>query len=397
MLRKNAFGSVLLLLAFLFVVVSPVLAQDGSKKWTFMVYMDADNNLDPAGIDDIFEMQTVGSSSDVEVVVLFDRWFEECGFNGSAMLHIHLGWNETVWGGWSDDYELNMGDPETLTWFVNYTVQNFPADRYALILWDHGGNWDGVCWDWTDDDYLTIEEIKEALSNSIVDRVDLLGFDACDMGSIEVAYTMKLSGKVRVMVASEDDVPWSGWPYDMILGDLVQTPSWNEYELSINIVDQYVASYRKVGWCKVFTTLSAVDLTQMDEEISHLTTLTEELLTNFDKHKNTVTAAKNRADRYWFGAWHQGSYIDLHHFLSSLARIEEDLKEYTDPILEAWSDLVIHSECCAGPHNHGGQGLTIYFPRNRNSFYTPEPYYENIPEFAEETSWDTLLSTYFAK
>jgi len=394
--KKIAFSLSLLLLTSLLWVPS-VFAQDSSKKWTFMVYMDADNNLDQAGLDDISEMQTVGSSPDVDVVVLFDRWSEEFGRNGSAILHINLGGNETVWGGWTNDWELNMGDPETLTWFINYTVENFPADKYALILWDHGGNWEGVCWDWTNDDYLAMEEVRDALANSIIDKVDLLGFDACLMASIEVAYTMALSGKVGVMVASEDSIPWDGWPYDTILGDLVENLSWNEYEFSIDIVNKYIASYSKVGWCKVFATLSAVDLTKIDEVVSRMATLAEELSTNFDKYKNAITGAKNGADRYWFGAWHQGSYIDLYQFVQRLGMMERDLKPYMDPILGGWRNFVIYSKCCNGPHVLGGEGLTVYFPRNRNLFYTPQPYYESVPEFGEETGWNSLLTAYFEK
>jgi len=397
MFRKNTFGLALSISIALLVVVAPVHAQNDSRKWTVMVYMDADNNLDLAGVNDIVEMEAVGSSSQVDIVVLFDRWHIMCGANGSAILHIEAGTNTTIWGGWSKDYELNMGDPETLTWFIDYSFEHYPADRYALILWDHGGNWEGVCWDWTDSDYLTMEEIKEALANSVIDNIDLLGFDACLMGSIEVAYTVKLSGKASVMVASEDSIPWNGWPYDMILDDLVQTPSWDEYEFSVDIVDNYVASYSKIGWCKIFSTLSAIDLSQMEETIIDLTSLTGELLVSFDKYKGAVTGAKNEADRYWSGMWHQGPYIDLYHFVDSLGGIENDLRTYTDPILETWNDLVIHSKCSAGPHNRGAEGLTIYFPRNRNYFYTPEPYYESITEFADETSWNTLLETYFTK
>jgi len=128
-----------------------------------------------------------------------------------------------------------------------------------------------------------------------------------------------------------------------------------------------------------------------------LTTLTGELVINFDKYRDAINGAKNKADRHWSGMWHQGPYIDLYHFVDSLKRMEDDLGPYTDPILKAWNDLVIHSKCSAGPHNRGAEGLTVYFPRNRNSFYTPEPYYENIPEFADETTWNNFLETYFNK
>ncbi len=385
----------LLTLAFL-PWMMPTYAQDDSNKWTFMVYMDADNNLDSAALSDIIEMQAVGSSSEIEIVVLLDRWGEMCGFNGSTVLYVEQGGNQTVWGEWSDDHELNMGDPETLTWFINYTVENYPAEKYALILWDHGGNWEGVCWDWTNDDYLTIEEVKQALADSIIGKVDLLGFDACLMASLEVAYSMKLSGKVGVMVASEDSIPWYGWPYDMILKTLAEMPEWNEYEFSINIVNEYIASYSKVGWCKVMATLSAIDVMEIDLIVDQFADLTSELLSNFNEYKSAITDGENGADRHWFGVWHQGPYIDLYHFVDRLGQTE-NLKPYADQILNSWSNLVVYSKSSNGPHNRGGEGLTIYFPRNRNYFYTPEPYYESISELADATDWHILLATYFAK
>jgi len=180
----------------------------------------------------------------------------------------------------------------------------------------------------------------------------------------------------------------------MILKDLMKNPEWNEYTFATDIVDEYIASYTPTAW---FATLSAIDLTYLSDAVNYMATLINELTTHFDEYDSAITGAKNGADRYWFGFWHQGAYIDLHQFVYRLGTIEEDLKPCTDPILEIWDSLVIHSKCCAGPHIKRGAGLTIYFPRNRNLFYTPEPYYESVPEFSEETGWDILLTTYFAR
>jgi hypothetical protein len=136
-------ASILALLLLLPILATSPIVSASPAKWTFMVYLDADNNLDPAGIDDISEMQMVGSASEVNIVVLFDRYDKLCGFNGSAILYIHKGYNETVWGGWSEEYEVNMGDPSTLSWFISFVSEHYPADNYALILWDHGSNWEG--------------------------------------------------------------------------------------------------------------------------------------------------------------------------------------------------------------------------------------------------------------
>ncbi len=40
--------------------------------------------------------------------------------------------------GEKSDYEW-MSDPEVLKAFINYGVNNYPAQAYDLILWDHGG------------------------------------------------------------------------------------------------------------------------------------------------------------------------------------------------------------------------------------------------------------------
>jgi len=342
-----------------FIVEIPLVLASPAK-WTFMVYLDADNNLDPAGVDDILEMQAIGSTSDVNIVVLFDRYDRVCGFNGSAVLYVYKGWNETIWGGWTSDYELNMGDPATLTWFIGFASEHYPAEKYALILWDHGSNWEGVCWDWTNNDYLTIQEVREALDNSQV-KINLLAFDACLMASIEVSYEISLTNKVDVMVASEDFIQLDGYPYDMILKNLTENPLLCEDTFAVHIIDDYILSYTHTA---CFATLSAINLKYVSDLTDHLKALCNELMLNFVSYKHAVTGAKNRADRYWFGFWHQGPYIDLHQFTYQLGVIEKNLKPYTDPILQTWNNAVIYARCCNGPHIQDGAGLTIYFPRN---------------------------------
>ena len=365
------------------------------KEWTFMVYLDADNNLDSAGVDDILEMETVGSTSDVNIVVLFDRWFEECKFNGTAMLYIHKGYNETIWGGWTNEYELNMGDPKTLSWFINYVVEKYPAEKYALIIWDHGGNWEGVCWDWTDNDYLTIPEVAEALSMANV-KIDLLAFDACLMAGVEVAYEISLTGNVGILVASEDFVPWDGFPYDLILADLVADPTMDARKLAVCTIDCYIEYYATQDVNRVFVTLSAINLELLNDLVSRIAALSMELVENFGKYRDAITAAKDAADRYWFGFWIQGAYIDLHQFTEKLGNLKPDLRDLTKAILQEWRNVVIYAKCCKGPHILGGAGLTIYFPREANHWYDIEAYRKNVPSFVEDTQWDKLLEIYFS-
>ncbi|MEM4583179.1 MAG: clostripain-related cysteine peptidase [Desulfurococcaceae archaeon] len=356
-------------------------------KWTFMVYMVADNNLDPYAYLDFLEMESVGSTSDVNIIVLADLMH----VNGTVMYYVEKNGSTVIWGSWSNEYELNMGDPRTLAWFINEAALRYPAQHYALILWDHGDSWNGFGWDETNNDYLTIEEIKEALSNINI-KIDLLGFDACLMASIEVAYTLSLTGNVDVMIASEEYVPAYGWPYDKILSKLVENPNMTPEELAKVIVNEYIESYSKgsQGFAP-YATMSAINMNKIGEIVSHLGDLSRYLLDNINIYKSFVKAASQSSERFWFGMWRQGPYIDLKDFLLNLLKLRPDLESYIKPVLNEWSNLVIAVNSTRGMHAKNVYGLTIYFPRNRNQFYMPEPYYMSVPEFAAETNWYILL------
>ena len=116
-------------------------------KWTFMVYLDADNDLEKFGIADFNEMETVGSTSDVQIVVQMDRIPGYDATNGDwtdtrRFRVIKDNDTKTISSPVLQNLgEVNMGDPQSLVDFVNWAKTNYPADHYCLVLWDHGGGW----------------------------------------------------------------------------------------------------------------------------------------------------------------------------------------------------------------------------------------------------------------
>ena len=106
--------------------------------WTFMVYLAGDNNLAAAGEADLGEMRKVGSSDDVNVVAQFDN----AASGGSKRFHLQKGGaGESV----QDLGPTDSGDPGVLLDFVDWAVGKFPAQQYALVLWNHGGGWAPAC------------------------------------------------------------------------------------------------------------------------------------------------------------------------------------------------------------------------------------------------------------
>ena len=108
----------------------------GKAKWTVMVYMAGDNNLDGAVLRDIAEMAKVGSTRDVNVLVQLDRIEDK----------LTRRFRITEGSGFKKDCiesfgDTNTGDPQILYDFVRWAVDNYPADRHCLILWNHGSGW----------------------------------------------------------------------------------------------------------------------------------------------------------------------------------------------------------------------------------------------------------------
>ncbi|HND49516.1 MAG TPA: clostripain-related cysteine peptidase, partial [Anaerolineales bacterium] len=115
-------------------------------KWTVMVYISGDNNLEDYVVKDIeLELGAIGSSANVQVIALADRgpgYDTSYGdWQTTKLFRVTQGMTADGANAIADWGERNMGDPQTLIDFVSYTKANYPADHYALIFWGHGWNW----------------------------------------------------------------------------------------------------------------------------------------------------------------------------------------------------------------------------------------------------------------
>lgn len=216
---------------------------------TILYYGGADNDLEEQILEDIEEMKVGYNRAGYNLVVLFDRaegytstinGFGE-NFTDTRLYQIREKSVERLSGEKempqiteSSKFEMNMGDANTLKQFIEYGKNNFPADNYILIMSNHGGGPRGgnlssgktkaICWDeaskdeFDSQDTLYTAEITDILNES--HSVDLLAFDACLMGSVEVAYQFKPSNNdfnTKYMVASADLVRGEGFHYTNIL------------------------------------------------------------------------------------------------------------------------------------------------------------------------------------
>lgn len=150
----------------------------------------------------------------------------------------------------------NMGESSTLEEFINWGTKKFPSKRTGLILWDHGGGFlKGICKDEIyNNDWLTVNEFDEALSNSnFNEKFDFIGFDCCLMSNYETSLTV--SKYADYMIASEDNEPTGGWDYKSITNLLGKK---DFYDVVLN-------SYEKSHLESENYTLSVINLKRINE------------------------------------------------------------------------------------------------------------------------------------
>jgi len=364
-----------------------VSAKDKDAKWTFMLYAAADNNLDPYGKVDMNELEKVGSSDDVNIVVLLDLYYE----NGTWIYYIEQDDNPDVINSQllEELDEQNTGDPLTLAEFVEYCNEGYPAERNVLVLWDHGSSFIGVCWDehtgvpGVEEDHLTHENITEALFGY---EIEVLGLDACIQAFIEVAYEYSVSEvDVEYLVGSEGFVPLDGYPYDQIAGKLVEDPDIETEDFLAFWTDAYVSYYeeRKGQMREIMScTLSAINVGMIGDVVTRLCTLTEALENDIKTNHGLISAAMGEAMMPWGIHGWGGALVDLVSFANCLSPHFDEAYDLS-LVLESAVNVsnTMPMEAC----NTGGLG--IFFPSSYHAFRNNLWWWVGWGEYYEDTKF----------
>ncbi|MDA8126538.1 MAG: clostripain-related cysteine peptidase [Deltaproteobacteria bacterium] len=382
----------------------------GQAKWTFLVYMAGDNNLDGAALRDIAEMAKAGSTKDVHILVQLDRIEDQ----KTRRFRITQG------GGFKKDCietfgDTNTGDPQVLYSFCQWAIANYPADRYALILWNHGSGWweeaksraagpvgrrlhrqlfrhtfpqahRSICYDDTSGgDALDNRELRVVLAGicTLLGRkIDLLGMDACLMNMVEVAYQLRDS--VQVIVGSEIEEPFDGWPYAEILSRLASRPRQDPATFARWIVKSYLASYQGKG---EIVTQSALDTVLINNVVAKIDALSKALVAALETDAKLIAAARKKSPCFY-----DDNYIDLLCFAKHLRHATTpDLRATAEALLTALKPgkgRLILSQGKIGLAVRGTGGLSIYFPGDRIN-----PAYRDL-DFCDDCRWPKFLERY---
>jgi hypothetical protein len=364
---------------------------NGVTKWTIMVYLDADNNLDTYGVLNLQQIYAgLNPGANVNVVVLLDRLNEE-----AWLYDIKNRTNESLG-------ELDMGSWETLRDFVVNVTSNFKSDYYMLILWDHGLGWPGICWDDTNSNstyqsYISPTNLTKALTEAYEQtgkKVNIVGFDACLMGMIEICYELK--NVTDIVIGSEMLIPGYGWPYKEFTEYISNNPQVDPKTLSEAIVTQYVEYYSRIK-PNFLVQLSAIDTSKIDEMSLNLNETSAYLAGNVESMRGLITGARSASQqKFILGTMGVIFYVDLYKFADLLQKRTDDpiLRDLASNLTKSIDDMVF-AENHTRPQGNLDEkqfGLTVYFPANRQTFIFKYPDY--VPNFAVDTGWYNFLRAY---
>lgn len=399
--------------------IPAVMASDVSETWTVMVYLDGDNNLDPDAVADMAEMQQVGSTDKVNVIVLMDRYSEPAYLykvlKGDAQVLDGLEVNGVPVNG----QEISMADWHVLEAFADYCKANFPADHYILDLWDHGSPYGYACWDdhadpewWTPARAISLGEVGMALDG--FGSLDILTYDGCTIGMVEIAYELSLIPSdiglsIEYLVASEEYIPNLGYDYGAVLGQMNSMSDVSATSVARMLADVYAATYSAHGSAKGSSTvgLSVIDVSMakaIGPAVKALTDILKaKLALDFDRTHYLIAKARGEANLGWsLNGWDQR--IDFGTFLETLAKLSSDpaVKTLAMDILGMITDAVYVANTPALA-SMGATGLGVWLPvsarslGNANSGLWTLVSYTSAFKFSEDAGWMSFMYAFWGK
>lgn len=330
------------------------------REWTVMVYMAADNSLSAMADSDLIEMKAIGSNDELGIIVQVDK-----PYIGANRFYVA---KDTLYN------IVNLGIIDMCNWqtlgdFINWSVMYFPAKRYFLILWDHGTNWTlgprrtfGSDWSAGTEMSIANGDLNRALKSfydATKKKLNIIGFDACNMQQIEIAYETKDFAKF--FLAPQTVWPISGYPYEYIFYILKQNPGIKENELLNQIVDRCKEYYSAT----VASAISAINLENLVNLKNAMKNLEEIMQDSPDSRIRNLRNEVQPVSLINPNPIPEDNYVDLGDFLRLL-------KDYYgnntyQKLYDIYNQTVIKSASW-GVNLQRLTGITTFFPYRYNEF-----------------------------
>lgn len=344
------------------------IADHDSQEMTLMIYMvgsdlESRNGLASCDLDEIISSGL--ANENVNIVLLAGGTSAWQNGLSSENSYIYL-YRDGKWGRSTID-PLDMGDPSTLCSFLNTCTESFPAEHNGLILWDHGsGPIFGYGNDEVTGNMLLMNGIYAALENSAYNRdnLDFIAFDACVMGSYEVASV--LSDFTDRLVVSSELVPGTGMNYDYLS---TLNESFDREKIIRSMIDQsqdwYVEASRILQDSSQTTVFCEYDLTKarkVEQAVDSIFTAARNQAEQDPELWKKMTRARSKALEY--GVSEDGTF-DLADLGDLSSYWMEWFPQEAASLQDALREMVVYGRSSI----KGSTGVSMYYPYARSDIY----------------------------
>ncbi|MCR5733220.1 MAG: hypothetical protein K6G22_01315 [Lachnospiraceae bacterium] len=364
------------------VYAEPVEIYDGHLDTVVLIYMvgsnlESQNGLGTMDIHEICEAYKNSGRSDQPVKFVIqtggaNEWYPDFKIPADKSARYEVDGEDLVL---KQEFELsNMANPGTLADFIAWGMASYPADRYGLILWDHGGG--SVLGFGADEVHsgsmMRLQQLKKAFETA-GGHFDFIGFDACLMGTVETAYMLKPFADY--MIASEEMEPGNGWFYTNWVSILLKDPKASVETFGTQIVDDFADTNEKAG--DIYT-LSLIDLSKIDAVYDKLVAFagqSEKALE--DDEYSTLSKARSDARSFGNGGYEQIDIIDY---------VDRSGVSGGDDLKSSVEDAIIHFKT----NMKGANGLAMYYP------YDHLDQFGRMNQLLESLKFDQSYRNYFS-
>ena len=283
----------------------------------------------------------------------------------------------------------NMGLSKTFQSFLEWGLETYPAKKTGVIMWDHGGGMEGVCYDETASvpNYLTPNEMSIALSTvwknkKLTNKLEWIGYDACLMAVQDIADMN--SNYFNYFVGSQETEAGDGWDYDNWLDNLYANPLIESEELLTEICRSFVADNSSEA------TLSALDLSKMSEYKAAWEDLAVSLEIDSATKWNTLVNVVKSCSQYALGYYGHGEceLFDVGDFITKGKAKYPSLDEKFDTLSERFEELKITNKTTSDYKNKA-HGLSYFCPAY--GYYSKNLYSTGQTQFLE---WRNICIQY---
>lgn len=378
--------------------------KDEMKEWTFLIYLNGNNNLDSFGKLNINQMEEVGSTKDLNVVV---QWASLKNKKTQRLYVTKDKDSQNVTSPVVDDVgNVDMGNWHSVVDFVKWGAEHYPAKHYFVDIWDHGSGWHAlrrlgssirsdfhitdISWDDNTRSSITTQQLGQALTESskiIGHKIDFYASDACLMAMAEIAE--EVADSVNIFGGSEEVEPGAGWPYQTFLRKWVAKPKSTPAEVATYLTQDYVDSYSGGVNGNQDATFSAFDLEKIDAFDKAVSTFGSEIKKLDLATRNKVIQIATTVQRF-----SSEDYADLMDFLNATesANVKGLAGDTTRDVKTAINEFVIAHAATADMSR--AYGVSIWLPTSAGSYRSHAENYSKM-KFNLKTQWGDALQALF--